>query len=355
MVRLVKSKSDAFEQFFIVKNLMENLHNQKLKKLVSNRGNEFLNHHFMLLANSKGFFHHFSPAETPQHNGFAKRANQTVLEKAQCLLNGSILPNNFWEEAILTATMLCNLIPTPSRHNLSPAVVSLSRTHHECKLSPTAVEGILLGYKNDNTSYWILRLSDRKVIISRHVIFYENCFPSFQVTPVVPLTINWGGSRMDSGLVDEVQPGDAAVVYEIHSTESPAPCFDDPNPPLEPHTLGEEPPQVPRCIKVISQRNPTMIRSEINNKNILPFSRCPKVFLKTSDDTPRTFKSALYSPAKDDWIEAINLEFSSMNELQVWDVVELESSYKLVGTTWVFKTKRDAQGKIIKLKAQLCA
>ncbi|MBW0491807.1 hypothetical protein O181_031522 [Austropuccinia psidii MF-1] len=43
---LLKSKSDAFEQFVIVKNLMENLHGQKLKNLVSDRDGEFLNHRF---------------------------------------------------------------------------------------------------------------------------------------------------------------------------------------------------------------------------------------------------------------------------------------------------------------------
>ncbi|MBW0529850.1 hypothetical protein O181_069565, partial [Austropuccinia psidii MF-1] len=44
-----------------------------------------------------------------------------------------------------------------------------------------------------------------------------------------------------------------------------------------------------------------------------------------------------------------------MNKLSVWDVVELEPSYKLVGTTWVFKTKRDPQGNILERKARLCA
>ncbi|MBW0491805.1 hypothetical protein O181_031520 [Austropuccinia psidii MF-1] len=81
---------------------------------------------------------------------------------------------------------------------------------------------------------------------------------------------------MDSGLVDEVQPDDAAVVDEIHSAESPAPCLDAPDPYVEPHTLFEEPLQVPRRIKVIGPRHPTLISSEIDNQNILPFSRHPK-------------------------------------------------------------------------------
>ncbi|MBW0491806.1 hypothetical protein O181_031521 [Austropuccinia psidii MF-1] len=160
---------------------------------------------------------------------------------------------------------------------------------------------------------------------------------------------------MDSGLIDEVQPYDAAEVDEIHSAKSPAPCLDVPDPSVEPHTLFEEPLQVPGRIKVIGLWHPTLISSEIENQNILPFSRRPKVLLTTSDDTPQTFKNALNSPASDDWTKAINREFSSMNKLQVWDVVELKPSYKLVGTTWVFEITQDPQGNIIKQKAQLCA
>ncbi|MBW0533780.1 hypothetical protein O181_073495 [Austropuccinia psidii MF-1] len=74
-VRLLKSKSELFNQFVIVKNSMENLHERKLKMLVSDRGGEFLNQRFTTLANSEGFIHHFSPVETPQHNGLAERAN----------------------------------------------------------------------------------------------------------------------------------------------------------------------------------------------------------------------------------------------------------------------------------------
>ncbi|MBW0463240.1 hypothetical protein O181_002955 [Austropuccinia psidii MF-1] len=74
-VRLLKSKSETFDQFTIFKNLMENLHDYKLKKLVYDGGGDFLNHCFPALANSKGFTHYFSPVETPQHNGFAVRAN----------------------------------------------------------------------------------------------------------------------------------------------------------------------------------------------------------------------------------------------------------------------------------------
>ncbi|MBW0506327.1 hypothetical protein O181_046042 [Austropuccinia psidii MF-1] len=247
---LIKLKSESFDQFVIVKNSMENLHYCKLKKLVSDQGWEFLNHRFTTLANSKGFIHHFSPADTPQHNGLAEPANQTILEKAQCMLNGSKLPNNYWAEAVLTATMLSNLIPTPSRQNLSPYVLwkGVPPRIKRLQLGPTGSEGILLGYENDNTCYWILCLSDRKVIISRHITFYEESFPSLGSSCPEPLTITCKASRTYSELVDETQPEESAVV-----DETAAPCSNDSPTPAAEQSSESALNQEPCCINFDQQ------------------------------------------------------------------------------------------------------
>ncbi|MBW0469386.1 hypothetical protein O181_009101 [Austropuccinia psidii MF-1] len=44
-----------------------------------------------------------------------------------------------------------------------------------------------------------------------------------------------------------------------------------------------------------------------------------------------------------------------MATLKVWDVVELQDDCKLVGTTWVFKIKKNKLKEPIKQKARLCA
>ncbi|MBW0465071.1 hypothetical protein O181_004786 [Austropuccinia psidii MF-1] len=44
-----------------------------------------------------------------------------------------------------------------------------------------------------------------------------------------------------------------------------------------------------------------------------------------------------------------------MERLKVWDVVELDPSYKLVGTTWVFKLKQNHLNEVVEHKACLCA
>ncbi|MBW0554274.1 hypothetical protein O181_093989 [Austropuccinia psidii MF-1] len=44
-----------------------------------------------------------------------------------------------------------------------------------------------------------------------------------------------------------------------------------------------------------------------------------------------------------------------MESLNVWEVIYLDPGYRLIGTTWVFKTKRNHLGKIVEHKAHLCA
>ncbi|MBW0506356.1 hypothetical protein O181_046071 [Austropuccinia psidii MF-1] len=44
-----------------------------------------------------------------------------------------------------------------------------------------------------------------------------------------------------------------------------------------------------------------------------------------------------------------------MDDLKVWDMVDIDPSYKLVGTTWVFKIKKNHLNKVVNHKACLCA
>ncbi|MBW0584830.1 hypothetical protein O181_124545, partial [Austropuccinia psidii MF-1] len=116
----MKNKSEVFKHFVTQMNLMQNLHDRKRKKIVTDGGGKFVNNQFKTLANHQGFIHCIAPPYTPQHNGFAERANRTLLDKARCLLLMSNLPNYYWAKSVNTATSLSNAVPTPSRYNKSP-------------------------------------------------------------------------------------------------------------------------------------------------------------------------------------------------------------------------------------------
>ncbi|MBW0525550.1 hypothetical protein O181_065265 [Austropuccinia psidii MF-1] len=372
----LKNKSDSFNEFLQQKIFMENLHDRKLKKLVSDRGGEFLNHKFKALSEKCGFQHIFSPAETPQHNGFAERANQSILLKTRCILNHSNLPKVYWAEAVRTATVLCNIVPTPSRTNRSPfslwrgtppriknirtfgcqAIISLQKGHRDWKFGPSRNEGVLLGFENDNTSYRILRTLDKKIVITRHATFNED---------IGELIIDWNSNHWPATVVDETHIAASAavdelradeqlidtsrVVDEVHVSDEDAANADVP----DPESCHPSNPR-PR-IKIIGPWHPTHITSEILEQNILPYSRRANALLTTSSTDPKTFRQALLSPNKEAWTEAINKELKSMASLNVWEVVDLDPGYRLIGTTWVFRTKRSHLGEIVEHKTRLCA
>ncbi|MBW0535864.1 hypothetical protein O181_075579 [Austropuccinia psidii MF-1] len=148
ITRMLKNKSDTFDQFVLVKNLMENHQQRTIKKVVSDCGGEFTSKKFEELSASCGFTHIFSPPYTPQHNGFAERANRTILDKAKCLLNESGLAKKYWAEAINTSTLLTNLIPTPSRQNLSPYALWTGKSPRIKKLRVFGCQAITLIPKN---------------------------------------------------------------------------------------------------------------------------------------------------------------------------------------------------------------
>ncbi|MBW0523127.1 hypothetical protein O181_062842 [Austropuccinia psidii MF-1] len=374
-----------FDPFVIAKKTMENLHDRTLKRLISDLGGEFMNSQFTVLAESQGFIHTFSPAETPQHNGFAERSNRTILEKARCLLNSSNLPSCYWAEAVNTSTFLCNIVPTPSRHNLSPyalwrgfppcikrlrtfgcqATISIPKHHREWKLAPAAEEGILLGYENDNSSYRILRVRDKKVVVAKHVTFHEDVFPSLGNQThapeplIIPLPPTEETVAVDEiGTVESIAAGDTSLNQPLETADSPGQSngVRDTFQSEGEESLAEEPPSdPPRRIRVIGPRHPTLISCDLDSTNVLPYPRRPNALISSCSDTPRTYQGAIKSSKSEKWIKSISKELDSMNRLEVWDVVDLDPKFRLVGTTWVFKVKKDHLGNIIEHKARLCA
>ncbi|MBW0575166.1 hypothetical protein O181_114881, partial [Austropuccinia psidii MF-1] len=256
------------------------------------------------------------------------------------------------------------------------------------KLSPPGEDGIHLGYENWNTAYRILRLSDLNVVITRNVTFNEKVFPL--VPGAVKFPWNFGEELSDSQCPNANCPLDIDIPADRSSpTNQTTPQetedwnSDGSNPPRLSWPIESSanhdvlPPNItthcpnssvepssnhqtsngdrPKQLKVIGPRHPTLITSDIDPTHILPYPRRAKIFLTSSDYTPRTYRLALQCKDRDKWTVAIAKELSAMNDLNVWDIIKLKDDYKLVGTTWVFKTKKDHLKQTIEYKARLCA
>jgi hypothetical protein len=72
-------------------------------------------------------------------------------------------------------------------------------------------------------------------------------------------------------------------------------------------------------------------------------------------DEPRSIEDALASNLAEEWRASAEAEYHSLIENDTWDLVKLPSGRKPIGCKWVFKVKRDKDGKIERFKARLVA
>ncbi|KAL6187297.1 hypothetical protein ACLB2K_038697 [Fragaria x ananassa] len=101
-------------------------------------------------------------AEFEMQNGVAERMNQTLLERARCMLSNAGLERRFWVEAVSTACYLINRGPHTGIHLKTPyemwsgksadysnlRVFGCTAYYHvsEGKLEPRAKKGVFVGY-----------------------------------------------------------------------------------------------------------------------------------------------------------------------------------------------------------------
>jgi transposase InsO family protein len=76
----------------------------------SDNGGEFLGAEIREWLAERGIKHTTSAAHTPEHNGIAERAIQTVVSMACYLLIASGLPQQFWAEAVRMAVIIYNMV-----------------------------------------------------------------------------------------------------------------------------------------------------------------------------------------------------------------------------------------------------
>ena len=77
--------------------------------------------------------------------------------------------------------------------------------------------------------------------------------------------------------------------------------------------------------------------------------------LLLESDEPTTYAEAMVSPDSEEWLEAMRSELKSMDENQVWDLVDLPPGVTTIGCKWVFKKKTDVDGNVQIHKARLVA
>ena len=91
----MKYKLEAFEKFKEFKNEVEKQLGKSIKTLRSDRGGEYLSQEFLDYLVEDGIQSQWTPPYTPQHNGVAKRRNQTLLDMVRSMMGNANLPKSF--------------------------------------------------------------------------------------------------------------------------------------------------------------------------------------------------------------------------------------------------------------------
>lgn len=85
--------------------------------------------------------------------------------------------------------------------------------------------------------------------------------------------------------------------------------------------------------------------------NTEPSELDEKLFLMGVDE-PTYYRQATKSS---EWKQAMSKEMESIEKNNTWHLTELPKGHKAIGLKWIYKLKRNADGKIVKHKARLVA
>jgi histone deacetylase 1/2 len=122
-IYLLKNHSNVYQAFLNYQQYVERKFDRKIVTVKTDWGGKYekLNAFFQKV----GITHHVSCPHAHQQNGSADRRHRHIVEFGLSLLANASMPLKYWDEAVLTATFLINLLPskvinleTPTEHLL---------------------------------------------------------------------------------------------------------------------------------------------------------------------------------------------------------------------------------------------
>lgn len=371
-IYLLSAKSDAKHCFKQYVAEMENKFEKRLKSYRSDRGGEYLNQWLDAFCQEKGITNQTTLPYTPQQNGVAERKNRYLIEMTRCLLIDAKLGKEFWGEAVMTAAYLQNRIPSdsvertpyelwtgrkPNLQNLHifgcKAWVHIPKCRRK-KLDSTSVPMTFIGYPEGQKGYKFVDLESKKVVLSRDAKFLEfNVKTGGEFSNCIDFDANIEGvSEVASSHSDESV---VALNESEHSGELQRDEYADGSD--EESNLGSS--SISTVEEDMNRGEPFLRRSARVNKGKLPVNLEDYYVGISKDgeihDDPKTFKNAINSAHKCEWMTSMDAEMSAFSLNSVWTLVEPPKDCNVVGCKWIYKTKRDNAGNVVKYKSRLVA
>ncbi|KAH9659148.1 hypothetical protein KPL70_023755 [Citrus sinensis] len=307
-------KGRVFEAFKKFKAAVEKESGYQIKAMRSDRGGEFTSKEFLEFCEANGIRRPLTVPRSPQQNGVAERNNRTILNMARSMLKSKRLPKEFWAKAVACAVYLSNRSSTRSVWGKTPQEAwsgrkpgithlrvfgSIAHVHvpdeSRAKMDDKSEKFIFIGYDNNSKGYKLYNPNNRKIVISRDVIFDEKGEWDFGSAPTTC--------------------GDSLPSFLNERTEERTRSLQD--------------------LYEVTERHDNLT-----------------LFCLFADCEPVNFQEAALD---EKWRIAMDKEIKAIVKNDTWELTTLPKGHKVIGVKWVYKTKRNAKGEIERHKARLVA
>lgn len=309
-VKFLRQKSEAPAHIMDFIEFSKTQLSRKPKIFRSDGGGEFTNNELKSYFKKEGIRFETTVPYTPQQNGIAERKNRTLNDSVRTILIAAQFPDNLWAEAMQYVIYTQNriirkdekLTPIELFFNKksigtfwefgSPVYVTTAR-HNRGKLDP---HGSIMRFLSVDDKSKGFRLWDgSKILIERNV-----------------------RPKLERHQLQSEMNQPAAVPDTILND-----CSDP-----------EVDEQLPR-----------------RSKRLIEKSSAQPANLVEAD--PKTYKQALKSNDKDEWLSAMNEEMDSLRHTGTFILTDLPKDRKTIGCKWVFKKK--SENNSVRFKARLVA
>ena len=208
--------------------------------------------------------------------------------------------------------------------------------HFSKNLDPKCRKAIFVGYPLESKGYKVYEVDAKRFTRCRDVRFHENKFHTFEEATNSTLFYK-------DSVIDDTQPNVVKDEPEMPSTATES----SENVPSVGATYEDTFMQQVRSLGPIRQRKAP--------ERFHPEECFVSESLTAENEEPQSMKEALDGKNSREWKEALDAEYSSLINNETWELVPPPLDANIVGSKWVLKVKRDANGNINRYKARLVA
>jgi hypothetical protein len=340
-----------------------------------------------------------TPADTPQYNGVAERAIQSVFQMARALRLQADVPLHLAPFAVMYAVHIYNSVSHKALKGHTPheawtgevpdasqfrvfgcKVWVMSTQKHLPKFSSRSRCGVFLGFPCNAKGYLCYFPDTKRVVVTHQPVFDEESFPfadanmkdhfSTAMDNIEVVDDSVGCTEapqmhdFDLEMLDQIRRAANGPSELLHPLHGPDTIWNDDRPEAG-DDLAPEDFQNGDTDRPPSQVYPRRVRNPpgeywmaSNAATAISLSAVESVVKAGNVFEPSTYKEAMSSSDKTEWQESITKEVDTLlanDTFEVIDKSQVPKGRRIIKSKWVFKVKRDSQGNFLSRKTRLVA